>query len=51
MALYKQQRNNVTGMRRKSIRELLCQIREFLSKCKPGASANDCGNIIGIVFV
>ncbi len=39
--LYRQQRNNVTGMRRKAIREY------FISKCKPGASAKDFWNAIG----
>ncbi len=41
--LYRKQRNNVTGMRRKAIREF------FISKCKPGASAKDFWNAMGPV--
>ncbi len=33
--LYRQQRNRVTSLRRKAIRNF------FLSKCKPGATGND----------
>ncbi len=39
--LYRQQRNKVTGIRRKAIQEF------FMSKCKPGASPRDFWNAIG----